>query len=199
MFPTVRDNPDYGAVISQRHYDRLTGYLDDAREKGAEIVTLAPPGERFEQQEHRKVPPTLVLNATDDMAVMKEEIFGRGRRVSGSGGVRAAGGGIVGHDRPLGLYWFGTDDAERERVLGATTSGGVTVNDVVFHVAQEELPFGGVGPSGMGAYHGEDGFREFSHRRSIYTQVKKDLGPMQALRPPYGAASQKYLAGVLRR
>ena len=84
-------------------------------------------------------------------------------------------------------------------MLSNTTSGGVTLNDVIFHIAQENLPFGGVGPSGMGGYHGEDGFREFSHRKSIYTQVKKDLGPMLALRPPYGEAAKKYVAGVLKR
>ena len=82
--------------------------------------------------------------------------------------------------------------------MARTTSGGVTVNDVIFHVAQEELPFGGVGPSGMGSYHGVDGFREFSHRKSIYRQLKKDLGPMKALRPPYGEGVRKYIAGVLK-
>jgi len=103
------------------------------------------------------------------------------------------------HDRPLGLYYFGDDDAEREKVLNHTTSGGVTVNDVIFHVAQEDIPFGGVGPSGMGSYHGHDGFREFSHRKSVYTQLKKDIGPLVAMRPPYGPGIRKYLAGQLKR
>ena len=199
MYPTVRDNPDYGAMISQRHYDRVMGYLDDAREKGAEVISLAPAGEHFAQQEHRRIPPTLVVNATDDMKVMQEEIFGPVLPIVGYNDVSEATDYVNAHDRPLGLYWFGTDAQEQERVLNATTSGGVTVNDVIFHVAQEDLPFGGVGPSGMGSYHGHDGFLEFSHRRAVYTQVKKDLGPMLALRPPYGEAARKYLAGVMKR
>jgi coniferyl-aldehyde dehydrogenase len=84
-------------------------------------------------------------------------------------------------------------------VLAATTSGGVTVNDVIFHVAQEELPFGGVGPSGMGSYHGHDGFREFSHRKSVYSQIRKDIGPLKAMRPPYGPGIRKYLEGAMKR
>ena len=82
---------------------------------------------------------------------------------------------------------------------GRTTSGGVTVNDVIFHVAQEELPFGGVGPAGMGAYHGHDGFLEFSHRKAVFQQLKKDIAPMLSLRPPYGEGIRKYLAGQIKR
>ncbi len=83
--------------------------------------------------------------------------------------------------------------------MAGTTAGGVTVNDVVFHVAQEDLPFGGVGPSGMGSYHGRDGFLEFSHRKAIFTQLKKDIPQLKALRPPYGEGVRKYLAGVIGR
>jgi len=106
---------------------------------------------------------------------------------------------INAHDRPLGLYYFGADEAEQEKVLNGTTSGGVTVNDVVMHVAQEDLPFGGVGPAGMGSYHGYDGFREFSHRKAVYHQLKKDIGPLLMLRPPYGAGIAKYLASQIKR
>ena len=84
-------------------------------------------------------------------------------------------------------------------MLDGTTSGGVTVNDVIFHVAQEDLPFGGVGPSGMGSYHGLDGFREFSHRKSIYTQMKNDIGPLKQMRPPYGHGMRKFLDGAIKR
>jgi coniferyl-aldehyde dehydrogenase len=199
MFPTIKDNPDYTAVVAQRHYDRITGYIDDARSKGADIVELKPEGEDFSQQEHRKIPPTLILNPTDDMKVMQEEIFGPVLPVKTYRTVDEAMGYINAHDRPLGLYWFGTDEAEKAKVLEGTTSGGVTINDVIFHVAQEELPFGGVGPSGMGSYHGHDGFKEFSHKKSIYTQVKKDLGPMLQLRPPYGPGIRKYLESVIKR
>jgi coniferyl-aldehyde dehydrogenase len=102
-------------------------------------------------------------------------------------------------DRPLGLFYFGDDAAEQEMVLSGTTAGGVTVNDVVFHVAQENLPFGGVGPSGMGSYHGVDGFREFSHRKAVYTQVKKDLGPLVQMRPPFGPPMRKAMDGQIKR
>ena len=199
LFPTIKDNPDYTAVVAQRHYDRIMGYIDDARAKGAEIIEIKPDGEDLTQQEHRKIAPTLILNPTDDMKVMQEEIFGPVLPVKTYKTLDEATGYINAHDRPLGLYWFGTDEAEKTRVLETTTSGGVTINDVIMHVAQEELPFGGVGPSGMGSYHGHDGFKEFSHRKAIYTQLKKDIGPLVAMRPPYGPAIRKMLAGQITR
>ena len=198
MFPTIKDNPDYTAVIAERHYERIKGYVDDARAKGAEIVEINPAGEDFSQQEHRKIPPTLILNPTEEMKVMQEEIFGPVLPVMTYRNVDEAIAYVNAHDRPLGLYYFGDDAAEEAKVLTQTTSGGVTVNDVIFHVAMEDLPFGGVGPSGMGSYHGVDGFREFSHRKSVYRQIKKDLGPMKALRPPYGEGVKKFLAGQLK-
>ena len=198
-FPTIRDNPDYTAVVAQRHYERIKGHVDDARAKGATIIEINPAGEDFSQQEHRKIPPTLILNPTDDMTVMQDEIFGPVLPVKTYQKVEEAVAYINSHDRPLGLYWFGTDDAERDMVLNHTTSGGVTINDVIFHVAQEDLPFGGVGPAGMGSYHGRDGFMEFSHKKAVFQQLKKDIGPMLALRPPYGPAIRKYLASQIKR
>jgi len=199
MFPTIRENSDYTAIVSDRHYARLSGYLDDARAKGAEIVEINPAGEDLRQQPHRRIPPTLILNPTDDMKVMQEEIFGPLLPIRSYQKIDEAIDYINAHDRPLGLYYFGTDPAERDRVLDLTTSGGATVNDVVMHVAQEELPFGGIGPAGMGAYHGYDGFREFSHRKSVYHQLKKDIGPLRMLRPPYGAGIARFLATQIRR
>lgn len=198
MFPTLRDNPDYTAIIAQRHYDRIQDYVADARAKGATVVELKPDGEDLTQQEHRKIAPTLILEPTDDMKVMQEEIFGPLLPVKSYVSVDEALSYVNGKDRPLGLYYFGDDAAEREKVLASTTSGGVTVNDVIFHVAQEELPFGGVGPSGMGSYHGHDGFLEFSHRKSVYTQIKKDIGPLKQMRPPFGPAIRKYLDGQMK-
>ncbi len=199
MFPTIKDNPDYTSIVAQRHYDRIKGYVDDARAKGARVIEIKPDGEDLTQQEHRKIAPTLIIDPTDDMKVMQEEIFGPVLPVKTYGAVGEAIDYVNAHDRPLGLYYFGEDDAEREQVLGRTTSGGVTVNDVVFHVAQEDLPFGGVGPAGMGSYHGVDGFREFSHRKAIYTQIKKDIGPLQQMRPPYGPGIRKFLEGQIKR
>lgn len=199
MFPTIRDNPDYTAVVSDRHFARLQSYLDDARAKGAEIVEINPGGEDLRQQPHRRIAPTLVLDPTDDMKVMQEEIFGPILPVKAYAGLDEAIGYINAHPKPLGLYYFGNDDSERDRLLERTSSGGVTVNDVVMHVAQENLPFGGIGPAGMGAYHGRDGFLEFSHRRSVFHQIRRDLGPLRMLRPPYGRGLARYLATQIRR
>ncbi|MBV8594314.1 MAG: coniferyl aldehyde dehydrogenase [Caulobacteraceae bacterium] len=199
MFPTLKDNPDYTAVISQRHFERVTSYVDEARAAGARIEELKPDGEDLRQQEHRKIAPTLIIDPADDLKVMKEEIFGPVLPVKTFSRVEEAISFVNDRDRPLGLYYFGADAAERKKVVEGTTAGGMTVNDVVFHVAQEDLPFGGVGPSGMGSYHGVDGFREFSHRKAIYTQVKAELGPLKAMRPPYGPGIRKYLAGAISR
>ena len=197
MFPTgLKDNDDYTSVINQRHYDRLQGYLEDAKAKGGEIVEINPAGENFSQQPHHKIPPTLVLNPSDEMDIMKDEIFGPLLPVKTYKGVEDAVSYVNAHDRPLGLYYFGADKAEEAKVLNSTTSGGVTVNDVIFHVAQEDLPFGGVGPSGMGSYHGHDGFKEFSHKKSVYTQTGNEILAM--FRPPYGDTFRKQLAGRLK-
>lgn len=174
------------------------GYVEDARSKGARVIEMKPDGEDLTQQEHRKIAPTLILDPTDDMKVMQEEIFGPVLPVMTYRTLDEAIAYVNGKDRPLGLYYFGTDAAEETRVLSSTTAGGVTVNDVIFHIAQEELPFGGVGPSGMGSYHGHDGFKEFSHKKAVYSQIKADLGPLQAVRPPYGPAIRKFLAGQMK-
>lgn len=197
MYPTLKDNPDYSSVINQRHYDRLMGYVADAKAKGAEIIELNPAKEDFRQQPFHKIPPTLVLDPTDDMQIMKDEIFGPLLPVKTYGALDEAVAYVNAHARPLGLYYFGTDTAEQEKVLARTTSGGVTINDVVMHVSMEDLPFGGIGPSGMGAYHGVDGFRTFSHAKAVYQQPTRDLTAM--MRPPYGAAVQKMLDGGIKK
>jgi len=197
MYPTLKDNPDYTSVINQRHYDRLMGYLDDAKQKGAELIELNPAKEDFRQQPFHKIPPTLVLNPTDDMKIMRDEIFGPLLPVKTYSDVDEAIGYINEHPRPLGLYYFGDDSKEQSRVLTRTTSGGVSVNDVVMHVSMEDLPFGGIGPSGMGAYHGIDGFRTFSHAKAVFQQAKMDVTAM--MRPPYGEKIQKMLDGSIKR
>lgn len=189
MFPDIKDNPDYTSIVNERHYDRLNGYLDDAREKGANVVAINPADEDFSQQEHHRIPPTLVLDPTDDMKVMQDEIFGPVLPVKQYKDVQETLDYVNSKDRPLGLYYFGEDKAEENKVLTHTTSGGVTVNDVIMHVAQEDLPFGGVGPSGMGSYHGYDGFKNFSHAKAIYTQSKTVSKLAAAMRPPYKKAS----------
>lgn len=197
MFPDgLRDNDDYTSVVNQRHLDRLNTYLEDAREKGADVIALNPGDEDFSQQPHHKMAPHIVVNANDDMLVMQDEIFGPILPVRTYNNVQETVAYINKNPRPLGLYYFGSDTTERDYVLDNTTSGGVTINDVFFHVAQEDLPFGGVGPSGMGAYHGEEGFNEFSHKKAVYTQASADLFAL--IRPPYGDKFRKFIGGRIK-
>ena len=197
MFPDgLKDNEDYTSIINQRHYDRLQGLLDDASAKGAEVVEINPKDESFEQQPHFKMPPSLVLNPTDEMTVMQDEIFGPILPIKTYSQIDEAVDYVNAHDRPLSLYYFGDDQSESRQVVSSTTSGGVTLNDVVFHVAQEDLPFGGVGPSGMGAYHGREGFLEFSHKKSVYKQTGFEIVKM--LRPPYGDTFKKQISSRIK-
>ena len=189
MFPTIKDNPDYTSIVNAHHFERLQGYIEDASAKGAKLVELNPAAEDFSQQEHRRIPPTLALDPSEDMQLMQDEIFGPILPVMQYNDLSEALDHVNSKDRPLGLYYFGADKAEETRVLTETTSGGVTVNDVIMHVGQEDLPFGGVGPSGMGSYHGHDGFKNFSHSKSIFTTSKVISKLAATMRPPYKKAS----------
>ncbi len=189
MYPTLLANPDYTAIINDRHHQRLEEWVADARAKGATVETVNPAGEDFAGSNSRKMPLHIVRNATDDMIVMQEEIFGPVLPVRRYSGIDAAIAEVNRRDRPLGLYYFGPDADERRRVLDRTISGGVTLDDVVFHVSMEELPFGGIGPSGMGSYHGGDGFKTFSHAKAVFKQAKLDVAKLAGLKPPYGKAT----------
>ena len=195
MYPRIAANPDYTSIVNGRHYARLHGLLDDARAKGARIVTINPAGEAFDPAA-RKQPPTLVLGATAEMKVMQEEIFGPILPVLGYDRIEEAIAYINRHDRPLALYWFGTDAANREQVLAQTLSGGVTVNDCIWHIAQEDQPFGGVGASGSGSYHGEWGFRTFSKEKPVFIQPR--LNGLFLMYPPFGKTFERMLA-LLKR
>lgn len=198
MFPSgLKDNDDYTSIVNRRHYDRLLGYLDDARSKGGEVIEINPKNENFSQQQHHKIPPHIVLNPTEDMAVMQDEIFGPILPVKSYNDTQEVVDYVNKRDRPLGLYLFSQDKAEQSHVLNNTTSGGATVNDVIYHAAQEDLPFGGVGLSGMGSYHAKEGFLEFSHKKSVYTQVKGEL--LAVARPPYGDKFHKLIIGMIKR
>lgn len=194
MYPTLLENPDYTSVINSRHRDRLTGYLDDARAKGAEVIEVNPANEDFGSSNRNKMPLYLVRNPTDDMKVMQEEIFGPVLPIKTYDRIEETIDYVNAHDRPLGLYYFGEDGGEQRQVLDRTISGGVTVNDVIFHISNEELPFGGVGPSGMGAYHGFDGFKTFSHAKSVYKQPKINVAKLAGLLPPYGKTTKGAIA-----
>ncbi|MCH2264392.1 MAG: coniferyl aldehyde dehydrogenase [SAR86 cluster bacterium] len=191
MYPSLKDNDDYTSIINEKHFDRIQDYLKDAKDKGAEIIEINPSEEDFSQQPHYKIPPTLVLNPTEDMKLMQEEIFGPVLPIKSYEKIEDTVDYINTKNRPLGLYYFGDNKKEQDYVLKHTTSGGVTVNDVISHITQENLPFGGVGPSGMGSYHGYDGFKEFSHAKSIYKQTKINLNKLAGLVPPYKSKSEK--------
>lgn len=197
MYPSLKDNPDYTSVINQRHYDRLQGYVDEAKEKGFEVIEINPSNEDFSQQAHHKIPPTLIVDPDDNLSVMKEEIFGPILSVKTYEDIEDTVDYINSNDRPLGLYYFGDDKKEMQNVLENTTSGGVTINDVVFHVGQDNAPFGGVGPSGTGSYHGIEGFKNFSHTKTIYTQSSFD-GLFGLFRPPFGAKAKNAIKGQIK-
>jgi coniferyl-aldehyde dehydrogenase len=183
MFGTDPTNADYTSVISDRHYTRLEGLVADAASRGAKILQPAKPDDP-NWKARRKFPPTLVAGATPDMAVMQEEIFGPVLPVMGYRDAAEPIAFINRHDRPLALYWFGKDRAARDEVLARTVSGGVTVNDCLFHFAQINQPMGGVGASGTGAYHGEWGFRTFSKLKPVF--YRSVLNRLADLYPPYG-------------
>ncbi|QIG52852.1 coniferyl aldehyde dehydrogenase [Altererythrobacter sp. BO-6] len=198
MYPTLLENDDYASIVSDRHFERLQGLVEDAREKGAEVIEVNPGNEDFSNANIRKMPLNILRNVNDDMKVMQEEIFGPVLPVKTYSQIEEAVDYVNEHDRPLGLYYFGQDKAEQERVLTRTISGGVTTNDVIFHVSMEDLPFGGVGPSGMGSYHSIEGFREFSHARAVYHQPKVDIAKLGGFKPPFGKATQKTIATLMK-
>ena len=195
FYPTLAANPDYTAIVNERHYRRLTGLVEDARARGATIVEVNPGGERLDPA-RRKLAPTLILGVTPAMAVMQEEIFGPLLPVETYRTLDEAMARINARPRPLALYYFGHRRARREKVLHETSAGGVTVNDALFHFAHEELPFGGVGDSGIGSYHGERSFLTFSNEMGVFHQPR--LTPAKFLWPPYGRAFNGLLA-LLRR
>ncbi|MCC7100973.1 MAG: coniferyl aldehyde dehydrogenase [Rubrivivax sp.] len=193
QYPGVAANPDYTSIATERHYRRLLDMLEEARAAGAEVVPLhaEPPSDAT-----RKLPLHLVFDAPPTLRVMREEIFGPILPVITYERTEQAIAHVNAGERPLALYWFGNDEVERERVLRQTLAGGVTVNDTLMHIGQEELPFGGVGASGMGAYHGEWGFRAFSKETGVYHQ--SPYSAVKLLYPPFGAAFERLL-GAMRK
>ena len=179
-YPAVARNDDYSSLVTQRHYDRLADAVEAARTGGARVLTHDDDGAR----QARKLGPTVVLDTPPDSLLLSEEIFGPVLPVVGYERLEDALAFIAARDRPLALYAFTHDARLQAQVLDGAISGGVTLNGTLLHIAQESLPFGGVGPSGMGAYHGREGFRRFSHARSVYK-----VGPFNAferLGPPWG-------------
>jgi coniferyl-aldehyde dehydrogenase len=182
MYPHLAGNPDYTHIVSERHRARLVGLADDARERGARVVDLAPDAAAADPQA-RIVPPMLLFDTTDAMQVMQEEIFGPLLPVVPYRTLDEALAYVNARPHPLALYYFDDDRARQDAVLERTRSGGVVINDCLFHLAQHNLPFGGVGPSGMGQYHGFDGFVTFSKKRPV--MVQRRWSATSLLRAPW--------------
>ena len=193
LYPRIADNPDYTSIISDRHYQRLTNAIEEARNAGAKVLSIA----EDTASNSRKIPPTIVIDPPANSLLMREEIFGPVLPIVPSDSLEDALRVINEKDRPLALYVLTNSDAARRKILGHTISGGVTLNGTLMHVAQNDLPFGGVGPSGMGAYHGFDGFKRFSHARAIHKVGF--MNGFERLAPPYGKRQKMAVRFLLGR
>ncbi len=191
FYPKLADNPDYTAIINDRQLSRLNGYLSDATSKGALLIPL------FDQGQGRRMGHSLLLNVSDEMTVMQDEIFGPVLPIVPYTGLDQAFAYINQRPRPLALYFFGYDKGEQSRVLNETHSGGVCINDTLLHVAQDDMPFGGIGASGMGHYHGHEGFLTFSKAKGVLT--KQRLNAAKLIYPPYGKSIQKLIQKLFIR
>ncbi|MBI3094421.1 MAG: coniferyl aldehyde dehydrogenase [Rhodocyclales bacterium] len=192
-YPNLAATPDYTAIINDRHYQRLQAYVEDAQARGARVEPLSTAAA---DATRRKLPPLAVLNVDDNMRVMQDEIFGPLLPILPYADLDAAIAYVNQHPRPLALYCFENHAGRRDRVLSETIAGGVTVNDTILHIAQENLPFGGVGPSGMGHYHGSEGFKTFSKQKAVFYQ--SGLNGMSLFNPPYGALFERLTSFLLR-
>lgn len=201
FYPRIIDNGQYSAIVNARHFDRLTKLAGDARARGAQVHVVDPaqelPSGEVGSSNTRKIAPTLLTGVTDDMAIMQEEIFGPLLPVLPYGSLDDAIGYVNARPRPLALYYFDTDRSRINEVLARTTSGGASINDTLMHVAQEDIPFGGVGPSGMGAYHGREGFLTFSHAKGTFHQGRLSLASL--VYPPYGERFQRIMKMAFAR
>ncbi|WP_426156434.1 coniferyl aldehyde dehydrogenase [Pseudomonas sp. TSRC2-2] len=191
FYPTLTDNADYTAIINERQLARLNGYVSDATSKGALLIPL------FEQGQGRRMPHSVLLNVSDEMTVMQDEIFGPLLPIVPYRDLEQALAYINQRPRPLALYYFGYDKREQHRVLHETHSGGVCLNDTLLHVAQDDMPFGGIGPSGMGHYHGHEGFLTFSKAKGVL--IKQRFNAARLIYPPYGTSIQKLIQKLFIR
>ncbi|MDN3639518.1 coniferyl aldehyde dehydrogenase [Simiduia curdlanivorans] len=192
FYPTVNNNPDVTAVISDRHNQRLQGWVKEAQEQGA---LVEPVTDEVVTDGTRRTVTQLVTNVTRDMTLMKEEIFGPVLPLLTYDSLDEVIRYVNEGDRPLALYYFGFDKAQQQRVLDETHSGAVVFNETMFHVAVDDLPFGGIGPSGMGQYHGKEGFLTFSKPKSVL--YKPRFNGMKMLYPPYGGLVDKVLGFLI--
>mgnify|MGYP005627319123 FL=1 len=196
MYPNITENADYAGVINERHFARLQNYIDDAVAKGAKLTIVGAEQTRASEN-NRRMPLHILQNVNEDMLVMHEEIFGPILPVMTYDDITEVPDQVEPRRSPLALYYFGKDKTEQEYLLSHVPSGGVCINDITLHYVQEDLPFGGVGASGMGAYHGPEGFRTLSHPRAIYSQTMVDVLPIIGARPPFGDKFRKNISKIL--
>jgi coniferyl-aldehyde dehydrogenase len=194
LYPQLPQNTQYASIISDRQYQRLVGLRDSAVAAGARVHAL---GDAIEDASRRLLPPQLLSGVHDDMAVMQQEIFGPLLPLLPYDSLDEAIAYVAARPHPLSLYLFETDRARIDQVLDRTIAGGVSVNDTLYHIAQHRLPFGGVGASGMGGYHGEAGFRTFSHLKPVFRQAR--FNAVGLLNPPYGKRFRKMVELLLKR
>lgn len=193
MYTHVVRNPDYASIVNDHHIERIRRLVDDARERGAQVVT--PVGSPDAPIRDRLLPPMILTNVTAEMAVMQEEIFGPVLPVITYATFADALAFVNARAKPLALYYFGGSSPEKRALLRETASGGLCINDVVMHASVADLPFGGIGPSGTGRYHGKDGFREFSNVRAVYRQGLIDMGAFA--RAPYTAKTRRFIRRLI--
>jgi len=188
-YPTLKDNKDYTAIINERQFNRLQGLITDAKEKGAKVEPLNHANEDFSGT--RKIPLTLVTQATDEMPVMQDEIFGPILPIVTYKSLDEALDYVKERPRPLALYLFSHNKKEQDHVMTSTHAGGVAINDCLTHIAQDDMPFGGVGDSGIGHYHGKEGFLSLSHAKSIHTKGRFNSGKF--VYAPHGRLMHKII------
>jgi coniferyl-aldehyde dehydrogenase len=198
MYGALKENNDFSSIINARHFDRLRSWTEDAKQKGARVVELNPAGEDFAESHLHRLPPSLILDVNEEMTLMQEEIFGPLLPIKTYENIEEAITYVRNHPSPLALYYFGDDPAEERLVLDGTTSGGVTIDDCLFHAFINNLPFGGIGLSGMGAYQGETGFLTFSHARAVYRQSRSPEAE-HSIRPPFGPERRAFLLQAITK
>lgn len=194
MYGTINHNKDYGSIINTRQFDRLMTVLEDAKAKGARVISATD--EAIDSQ-HRKLATQLITHTSEDMLLMQEEIFGPLLPIISYDSLDEAIQYINHRARPLALYVMSFDEPTQQNILQQTHSGGVCINETVFHVAADDAPFGGIGPSGMGHYHGKEGFLTFSHAKTVLSRGRFNTGKF--VHPPYGTFIQRILMKLFLR
>lgn len=195
QYPTLVSNPDYTAIINRAHVQRLQRLLSDAAEQGARIDVVNPAGELLGSRSS-KVPPVLISRITPEMLVAREEIFGPLLPIREYDDIDQVISAMREGGSPLAAYYFDRDRERCAEFLRRSRTGGACINDVMLHSIQDDLPFGGVGGSGMGRYHGKEGFETFSNQRAVFYQTRRNWSEL--LIPPYSGLAKRvidWLAG----